>query len=81
MSRRPRLGGKHDRAIVPAELGELRIEFRIKPVGLDNGCLEVVDHERVRNTAEVFEGISMSFQPVLKPLAFTSLNIGVVGSA
>jgi hypothetical protein len=60
---------------VPAELGELRI----KPVGLDDGCLEVVDHERVSDTTEVLEGVLKAADEVVSRLCKYSLAVALAG--
>ena len=61
----PRLGRQDDRAIVSAELSELRIELGVEPIGLDDGRLEVVDDKRVRNATEVLEGILKAADEVI----------------
>ena len=60
---------------MPAELGELRI----KPVGLDDGCLEVVDHERVSDTTEVLEGVLKATNEVVGRLCKHSLAVALAG--
>ena len=52
-----RLGGECDRALVSAEVRELRIELRIEPVGLDHTGFEVVDDNRARHATEGLEGV------------------------
>jgi hypothetical protein len=48
VTRRARLGGQKHGAIVLAKGVELRVQFRVVPVGLADGCLEVV-HRGVRS--------------------------------
>lgn len=53
--RRPRR--QQRRAVMRAKLPQLRIEFRIKPIGLDHRRFQVVRHDRRRHSAEGVERV------------------------
>ena len=59
-----RTGGNHRHAVVGAEFGVDRIDFRvILAGGLDPG-LQLIRHHNGRNAAKVFEGADMRHGPV-----------------
>ena len=47
-----RLGGQDERPVVGGELGQLGVEIRFIPIGLEHAGLEVVDHHLERHAAQ-----------------------------
>ena len=70
-----RLGrNKHD-AVVPGERGDLRIEFRMEPIGLAHSGFEVIEDESFEDAAEVPEGVLQSGDEVVCGLAEDGLAV------
>ena len=69
------------RAAVPAELLDLRIEIRVIPIRLDNGGFEVVDDERFGHAAEVTESILDAADELFGGLPRHHLAVGFAGAA
>jgi len=68
VSRHVRLGRQDHRAVVPAEGLHLGGEFWIEPVGMSDGRLEIVDHQRLGDAAEVRESILQAAKEVFSRL-------------
>ena len=74
VSRHVGFRGEYHAAVVPREHFDLRVEFGVEPVGLRDGGLEIVDHDRLRDAAEVPERVFKSAEEVvgrLPPDTFT----------
>jgi hypothetical protein len=69
------LRGEHGRAIVPAELLELRIDRRIEPVCLQDSRLEVVDDQGVRHAPKVLERVLHALNEVVGRLGEDGLAV------
>lgn len=69
VARGARLRGKDHRSVVGGESLNLRIELGIEPVGPGHRRLEIVDDQRLRNAAEVMEGVLQTTDEVLRRLA------------
>ena len=63
------LGRQNHRAVVPAERLHLGRQLRIEPVGMRDGRLEIVDHQRLGHAAEVREGVFQAAEEVFGRLA------------
>ncbi len=74
--RRAGLGGQDHRTIVLTEREQLGIQLGIKPVGMRDGRLEVVDHQRLGHSAEMPEGILDRPQEVVGRLAKADFTVG-----
>jgi len=75
LKRHPRLGWQDHGAVVLTERLDLRMQVRIVPVRLRDGRLEVVDHDRLRDAAEVPEGVLQAPQEVLRRLVVDHLAV------
>jgi hypothetical protein len=58
-----------------AKRQDLRVEIRIEPVGLGDGGLQVVNHQRLGRAAEVLEGVLQATQEVVGRLAIDRLAV------
>ena len=75
VSRRSRSRRQHHRPVVAAEGGEFRINLRIEPIRLQHRRLQVVDHDRSRHPAEVFEGVLKALQKAVGRLMENRLAV------
>ena len=57
MFRTARSAGQERRAIVPAKAFQLGIEFRIVPIGLDHGRLQIVEIQGLGDPSQLTEAI------------------------
>ncbi|HUY88365.1 MAG TPA: hypothetical protein VMV10_06500 [Pirellulales bacterium] len=62
-------GRQDQRAVVPAERLHLRREFGIEPVGMRDGRLQVVDHQRLGRAAKMSEGVLQATDEIFRRLA------------
>ncbi len=69
MPRRAGLGRQHRHAVVRGEGAELGVQVGIVPIGPRDGRLEIVDHQRLGNAAEVEEGVLEDANEVVGRLA------------
>jgi len=74
---RARLRRQHDRSVVLTKTAELWIQFRVVPIGLDHSRLEVIRHERFRDSAEVTKRVLDAPDEVLGRLAKHRLAIAL----
>ncbi len=79
VARGPGSGRQDHRAVVRAKRLDLRIQLRVVPVGLGHRGLEVVDDQRLRDAAEVMEGVLQATDEVLGGLAVGRLRIRLAG--
>ena len=75
VSRHIRFCRKERRAVVHTEVTNLRCQFRVVPVGMTDRSPQIVDHDRLRNTAKAPKRVLQASQKVLRGLARRSFAI------
>ena len=66
---------------MPAELLDIRIQFRAVPIGVGNGGLEDVDDERLGRATEVTERILDAAKELFRGLPRYRFVVGFAGAA